>query len=73
MTIVDQYLLFLFIKIFLVCFLSFTGLFIVVHLFSNLDELAALSKSRGWPQLMWEFYGPRVAEVLTRLLRFGHW
>jgi lipopolysaccharide export system permease protein len=66
MTIVDRYLLILFVKIFLVSFLSFTGLFIVVHLFSNLDELAALSKASGWPQLMWEFYGPRVAEVFDK-------
>ncbi len=66
MTIVDRYLLFLFIKIFLVSFLSFTGLFVVVHLFSNLDELTALSQSRGWLLLVWEFYGPRVAEVFDK-------
>jgi lipopolysaccharide export system permease protein len=66
MTIVDRYLLMLFLKIFLVCFLSFTGLFIVIHLFSNLDELAALSKEEGWPQLMGNFYGPRAAEVFDK-------
>jgi lipopolysaccharide export system permease protein len=66
MTIVDRYLLLLFLKIFLVCFMSFTGLFIVIHLFSNLDELAALSKQYGWATLMWEFYGPRAVEVFDK-------
>lgn len=66
MTIVDRYLLLLFLKIFLVCFVSFTGLFVVIHLFSNLDELATLSKQDGWFQLMWDFYGPRVAEVFDK-------
>ncbi len=66
MTIVDRYLLLLFLKIFLVCFFSFTGLFIVIHVFSNLDELAALSQDSGWLPLMWEFYGPRAAEVFDK-------
>lgn len=61
MTIVDRYLFFLFLKTFLVCFLSFTGLYIVVHLFSNLDELIAVSKTMGWPTLFYEFYVPRIA------------
>ncbi len=66
MTIIDRYLLFLFIKIFSVCFVSFTGLFIVIHLFSNLDELTAISKSQSWPRLIWEFYGPRTAELFEK-------
>ncbi len=66
MTIVDRYLFAMFVRIFLISFFSFTGLFIVIHLFSNLDELTALSSANGWPQLMWEFYGPRVAEVFDK-------
>lgn len=65
MTIVDRYLFFLFLKTFLICFVSFTGLYIVVHLFSNLDEMVALSTD-GWPTLLYEFYGPRVAELFDK-------
>jgi lipopolysaccharide export system permease protein len=56
----------MFLRIFLVCFLSFTGLFIVIHLFSNLDELGSVGEQVGWPQLMFEFYGPRVAEMFDK-------
>lgn len=67
MTILDRYLLMLFLKIFAVCFVSFVGLFIVIHLFSNLDELAALTDScGGWGQLLFDFYSPRVAELYDK-------
>lgn len=66
MTILDRYLLFLFLRTFTVCFLSFTGLYVVIHLFSNLDELSALSQESSWSQLMMDFYGPRVAEMFGK-------
>lgn len=66
MTIVDRYLFLLFLKTFLVCFLSFTGLYIVIHLFSNLDELVEISKTMGWPQLFKEFYVPRIAVLYDK-------
>lgn len=66
MTILDRYLLMLFLRTFLVCFLSFTGLYVVIHLFSNLDELSALSEESSWPQLMMDFYGPRIAEMFGK-------
>jgi len=66
-TILDRYLLFLFLKIFAVCFTSFVGLFLVIHLFSNLDELAALAEpSGGWAQLLVDFYVPRIAELFDK-------
>lgn len=67
MTIVDRYLLFLFLRTFLVCFASFAGLFVVVHLFSNLDELVAISKSIGWGNLLIEFYLPRIADLFDKM------
>ena len=66
MTIVDRYLFFLFAKTFLVCFLSFAGLFTVGHLFSNLDEMQAISESIGWVGMLQEFYFPRVAEMFDK-------
>ena len=66
MTILDRYLLFLFIRTFMVCFLSFAGLYIVIHLFSNLDELSALAEESSWGKLMVDFYAPRIAELFGK-------
>ena len=66
MTIVDRYLFFLFLKTFLICFLSFAGLFVIVHLFSNLDELTEIGKAQGWGSLFYEFYIPRIAEMFDK-------
>lgn len=66
MTIVDRYLSTVFLKTFLVCFLSFAGLFTVVHLFSNLDELNEIAKKVGWGEVFTEFYLPRVAEIYDK-------
>lgn len=66
MTIIDRYLLMLFIKIFLVCFISFAGLFVVIHLFTNLDELSAMKNAIGWRGVALDFYGPRVAEIFEK-------
>jgi len=66
MTILDRYLLFSFLRIFVVCFLSFAGLYVVIHLFSNLDELSALSEESSWPELMWALYWPRMAELFDK-------
>ncbi len=67
MTIVDRYLLQLFFKIFLICFLSFTGLFVVIHLFSNLDELMKAAESKGgMNHVLLEFYAPRALDIFDR-------
>lgn len=67
MTIVDRYLFFLFLRTFVVCFLSFTGLYVVIHLFSNLDELVAIAEVDGWQQLFYEFYLPRVGQLFDKM------
>jgi lipopolysaccharide export system permease protein len=67
MSVVDRYVLLLFGKIFAVCFVSLTGLFIIIHLFSNLDELSVLAdKVGGMSKLLVEFYGPRVLDFFDR-------
>ncbi|MEM9944138.1 MAG: LptF/LptG family permease [Planctomycetota bacterium] len=68
MKIVDRYVLGLFFSTFLICFSSFAGLFVVVHLFSNLDELSALAQKEGWSQIMTDFYLPRVAEIFDKTI-----
>ena len=66
MTIVDRYLCSVFVKTFLVCFLSFAGLFTVVHLFSNLDDLNSIADKFGWPAVFQEFYLPRLADMYDK-------
>ena len=66
MTIVDRYLTFQFLRTFLICFLSFTGLYIVIHLSTNSDEMAAIAKTDTWPTLFYEFYVPRIAAIFDK-------
>ena len=67
MTILDRYLLRLFIRIFAVCFISFSGLYIVIHLFSNLDDLTELASSEGgWLTLLQNFYVPRLVDIFDK-------
>ena len=66
MSIVDRYLCSVFVTTFLICFLSFAGLFIVVHLFSNLDELNAIATKFGWSAVFLEFYLPRIVDLFTK-------
>ena len=66
MTIVDRYLCSVFLSTFLICFLSFAGLYTVVHLFSNLDELNLIAEKVGWLAVFQEFYLPRVADIYDK-------
>lgn len=60
MTTIDRYLLRQFLQVFCICYLSLTGLYIVVDAFSNLDEfLRFAEKSGGLAALLTEFYAYR--------------
>ena len=68
MKILDRYLTFAFLKIFLICFVSLSGLFTVIHLFTNLDEILEIAEARGGMQHAFlEFYGPRTLEFFDRM------
>ena len=68
MTIFDRYLLTFFFKILLICFISFAGLFIVIHAFTNLEEVGAIiDQSDGLEKLFFEFYGPQVLDLFNRM------
>jgi len=67
MTIFDYYLLRRFLWIFLVCFLSLSGLFVIVHAFTNLEEIALLSKNEdSIRESLLNFYGPRVLNFFNQ-------
>jgi lipopolysaccharide export system permease protein len=68
MKIVDRYLTFAFLKIFLICFISLTGLYVVIHLFTNLDEIVEISDATGsMKDTLFAFYGPRVLDFFDRM------
>lgn len=68
MTTFDRYLTLFFLKIFAICFLSFAGLYIVIHLFSNFDEIMSLGKREGGQiRFMQIFYGPRLLDLFDRM------
>lgn len=61
MTRVDRYIIAEFGRVFLICFITFLGLFIVADFVNNLDELVRKAKtSGGLPSVMLSYYGPKV-------------
>ncbi|MBA2117081.1 LptF/LptG family permease [Bremerella alba] len=61
MLLIDRYLLTQFLKSFLIFFISFTGLFIVIDSFNNLDEFLKYGDQTGSTfGVLWEYYSPRV-------------
>ncbi len=59
MTKIDRYILTLFARTNLICFLSLAGVFVVFHAFNNLDELARRGQQSGSMVFaMFVFYGP---------------
>ena len=68
MTIIDRYLLFAFFKILLISFISFAGLFVVIHVFTNLDEVGEiLDQDNGLEILILDFYGPQLLDLFSRM------
>ncbi|MCA9135516.1 MAG: LptF/LptG family permease [Planctomycetales bacterium] len=60
MTQIDRYILGLFLRTFLVCYVSVSGIFVVFHAFTNMTELAELADAtgEGISAVMLRFYGP---------------
>jgi lipopolysaccharide export system permease protein len=59
MTKIDRYILILFARTMLICFLSIGGVFVVFHAFSNLDDLIRLGNDSGsMTMALIGFYGP---------------
>lgn len=61
MNTLDRYVLALYLKVLLICFVSLTGLFFVIDAFGNLDEFLEYSKQgESLPNILAAYYGPRV-------------
>jgi lipopolysaccharide export system permease protein len=67
MLIIDRYVLQLFVKVLAICFVSFTGLFIVVDAFGNLEEFLDFGAKRGGVLgVLVEYYGARTLSFFDR-------
>lgn len=61
MWIIDRYVLRSYVKILAVCFLSLTGLYVVIDLFANLDKFLDLAERQGGLfSVLAAFYAPRA-------------
>ncbi len=65
MKLIDRYVLRLFLKSLTVCFISFTGLYIVIDTFGNLDEFLEYNEQIG-ARVFFDYYGPRVLTFFDR-------
>lgn len=68
MKIIDRYLVLLFAKVLVVCFVSLVGLLIVVDMFANLDELWSYGRRHegGFGMVLAEYYGPRCLQFFDK-------
>jgi lipopolysaccharide export system permease protein len=67
MRIIDRYVLSLFVKVTIVCFLSLAGLYVVIDAFSNLDEFLTYGKAQGNTALVLaDYYFPRTVWFFDR-------
>jgi lipopolysaccharide export system permease protein len=69
MWIIDRYLLRQFVQVFLICWISLTGLFVVFHAFSNLDEFIRYCENHDQPLLrvMGEYYVYRTLAFFDQI------
>ncbi len=69
MTRIDRYLLFLYVRVLVICFTSLTGLLIVVQVFSNLDEFMRYAKQQNQSliKVLAEYFGPYTLTIFDRL------
>src|SRR5690349_18603019 len=68
MRILDRYLLRQFVRVFIICFFSLTGLFAIFDAFSNLDEFLNYAEKHGSiVGVLAEYYGYRSIALFDRL------
>ena len=61
MTRVDRYIVSEFVRVFVICFMTFFGLFVVADFVNHIDELAAQGKAHGGlGKVLLGYYGPKL-------------
>jgi len=67
MTRIDLYLIIMYLRTFLVCFITIAGLWVIAQLLANLDELIAYGRIRGnFLLALAEYFGPVLLIVFDR-------
>ncbi len=67
MRIIDRYVLKSFLRVLVICFLSLTGLYIVIDTFTHLDDFLEIADQRGGLLgVLAEYYGARVLAFFDR-------
>ena len=68
MTRIDRYLLMIYFRVLAICFLSISGLLIIVHVFNNLTEFIEYGEEQqGMLHVLLEYYGPYTLTIFERL------
>ncbi len=68
MTQIDRYLLVIYFRVLAICFLSITGLIVVIQLFNNLPEFIAYGqKGKGLAVVLCEYFGPYILTIFDQL------
>ena len=68
MRIIDRYLVASYIRVFLICFVSLTGLYIVIDVFANIEEFIGYGKQQGGlAAVLVDYYGARVFSFFDRI------
>ena len=65
MRIIDRYLLLQFIQLFLICYISMTGLFVVIDAFTNIDHFMTFARAEGQSlgSVLLEYYSYRTVAM----------
>jgi lipopolysaccharide export system permease protein len=65
---IDRYLLMIYFRVLAICFLSISGLLIIVHVFNNLTEFIEYGEAQdGIVRVLIEYYGPYTLTIFERL------
>lgn len=66
--IVDRYLLMQFVQIFCICYISLTGLFVVIDAFTNIDHFMtfARNENQGLARVLAEYYSYRAIAIFDQ-------
>ncbi|MGN6544602.1 MAG: LptF/LptG family permease [Aureliella sp.] len=68
MTRIDRYLLMIYFRVLSICFLSISGLLIIVHVFNNLNEFIEYGQQQNsMAMVLLEYYGPYTLTIFERL------
>lgn len=68
MTRIDRYLLMIYFRVLIICFMSISGLLIIVHVFNNLTEFIEYGEQQhGMVRVLLEYYGPYTLTIFERL------